>query len=98
VYGLMWLSVEVEVVDGRHGPRPEDLVLHHFGVERLGVMDQAGARPGELGLAEETAEAVHTERRNDHHQQNHQQYPNALGDTHHRTVTPRRSLPIYALF
>ena len=98
VQRLLRLGVEVEVVDGRDAPVPEDLVLHDFGVERLGVIDQARARLGEYGMAEESAEAVHNEQRYDHHQEDHQQYPDALGETQHQTIRSRPSLLIYPLF
>ena len=79
-------------------PVAEDLVLDDFGVERLGVVDQARARLGGLGVAEESAETVDHEYRDDHHQQDHQQYPNALGETQHQTIRSRPSLPMNALF
>ena len=76
VPGLLRLSVEVEVVDGGDGSGLSvDLVRHDFGVERRGVVDQARAGPGQLGLAEYAAESVHHEEAEHDHRDDEQRHP-----------------------
>ena len=81
-----------------YGPGPKISYFTTLGLNGSGSLTRPAPGLVSYGLAEESAEAVHSERRDDHHQQDHQQYPDALGNLQHRTVRPRRSLPIYALF
>src|SRR4029077_12777623 len=98
ILGLLWLGGGGQGINRRPPSGAENLVRHDFGIERLGVVDQAGTRLGEHGLAQGSAEPVHAQSRERNQPHDDQRYPDAFGKPQHQTIRSRLSVPMYALF